>query len=107
MVRSGRRQSSSPVASLERQRLLRISPPERSRKGSEGCRIGGSAREYPASVNDDSRTSAQAADPVALGAAVSFISTSRISAKGPDLAQPLARLSPGFDQDRPTGGGPA
>ena len=42
MVRSGRRHSSSPLASVVRYRLLRMSSPERSRNGSAGCRIAGS-----------------------------------------------------------------
>src|SRR5712664_1644698 len=58
-----------------------MSSPERSRNGSAGCRIAGSARMYPACANDNSRASAHAADPVARGAAVRVISTSKYPEK--------------------------
>src|SRR3984893_1531644 len=48
MVRSGRRHNSCPCASLVRYMRLRMSSPDRSRKGPAGCRMGGTTRRYPA-----------------------------------------------------------
>src|SRR4051812_9606204 len=78
-----------------------MSSPDRSRNGSAGCRIAGSALTYPACANDNSSASAHAADPVAL-AAVWFIAKSQHPSKfgvgagfGAALSMAVARFRPG------------
>src|SRR3954447_17995115 len=78
-----------------------MSSPERSRNGSAGCRIAGSALTYPACANDNSSASAHAADPVAL-AAVWLIAKVSASSKfgvgagfGAALSMAVAGFRPG------------